>query len=820
MVKVECQAEVLSEKVKTWLSQLTLEENARLCMGRDAWTTLPIERLGIPSIVMGDGPHGLRKLASTTKGNVGINDSIPATCFPPAALTSCSFNRYLIYKMGEAIGEDAVAQDIDIVLGPAINIKRSPLCGRNFEYVSEDPYVSGEYATAFIKGVQSKRVGTSLKHFAVNNQETLRMNINAVVDERALREIYLKAFETAVKEGKPYTVMASYNRINGEYGCENKHTLKEILREEWGFSGLVVSDWSAINDVVKAIGAGCDLEMPYSGKLRSEEIIAAVKEGRLKEETLDKAVGNLLSLIERCCEDRKAREKTENLDKLYDDHDYLARVIAEDSMVLLKNQEKLLPLCEGKDYALIGAFAEVPRYQGGGSSHINPVKLTSMKKVLEEESITFKYAKGYHINSEEVDEDLIREAVIAAKAAEIAIVFMGLTDIYEYEGLDRKSMALPPSQIQLLEKVKEVNENIIVVLCAGSAVTMEWEEHCKGILYASVMGQAGGRAIFNLLFGRVNPSGRLTETFPLSIEDTPSFESFPGGNSSVYYGESIYVGYRYYTTAKVSVKYPFGYGLSYTSFSYEDLALKERPIIDKGGHLQVSLKVKNTGRIFGGEVVQLYIKNKCNCTYNPEVELKDFQKIYLAPGEEEVVFFDLSYSDFMRYDKKKGWIADKGKYSIYVGKNSQELKEVAEIQALGEEIQCEDVPSSYRAIRDNHFNPKDFEALYGEKLPPLNLEYKSVDMNTPLGECKNSIGGKLLYKVAERFIDAANPGADGLAARRALIDGLEYTPIRSMVVMQEGKMNLKTGEGIVEILNGKYFRGLYHAIKSLKYHYK
>lgn len=522
------------------IKELTIEEKAELCMGADSWNTRSIKRLGIPAICMADGPHGLRKQAGVEENPVNLNNSTPATCFPPASLASCSFDRSLIYKMGEAIGEEAVLQDVDIVLGPAVNIKRSPLCGRNFEYVSEDPYLTGEYGTYFIKGVQSTGAGTSIKHFALNNQESLRMNIDVIVDRRALREIYLYAFEKAVKSANPYTVMGSYNRINGEYGCENEYTLRKLLREEWGYKGLVVSDWSAINDRVKGLMAGCDLEMPNSGIVRTMEIVNAVRSGKIGEDILGEAVKNILQLVEKC---RKAEKNKKQ--HVYDKHNELARKISAESMVLLKNENDILPLDYNRRYALIGAFADTPRYQGGGSSHITPTKLASVKEIFEKEGLSFSYSQGYDINSEKANPELIMEAAENAAKADMAIVFIGLTDIYEYEGLDRKDMSIAPSHIKLLDEVYKSNKNIIAVLCTGSPVEMDWEKKCSAILYAGVMGQAGSYAVYDILFGRVNPSGKLTETFPMKLSDTPCYSNFPGGNNSVRYMESIFVGYRY-----------------------------------------------------------------------------------------------------------------------------------------------------------------------------------------------------------------------------------------------------------------------------------
>jgi beta-glucosidase len=795
------------------LKELTLEEKASLCMGADSWSTVAIERLGIPPIRTSDGPHGLRKQPTDRDGNVGINESVHATCFPPAALASCSFDRALVRDMGAAIGDEAVLQDIDVVLGPAINIKRSPLCGRNFEYVSEDPYLAAEYAIAFIDGVQSRGVGTSLKHFAANSQESLRMNIDAVVDERALREIYLFAFERAVRRSKPYTVMASYNRINGEYGCENSHTLKELLRGEWGFDGLVMSDWAAISDRLKALAAGCDLEMPNSGPERSAAIVRAVKSGAINEATLDEAVRNILRLVERCSEARKTKKEG-----LYDAHHALAKKIALESMVLLKNEAGALPLDRKKRYALIGAFAEFPRYQGGGSSHITPTRLSTIKGGFEERGVDFSYAPGYDVNSQKVDEALVRAAARAAAAADVAVVCIGLTDLSESEGRDRKDMSMPSAHERLIRAVCAANGNVIVVLCSGSAVDMGWERPCRAVLYAGVMGQAGGEAVCDILFGDANPSGRLSETFPMKLEDTPCFSNFPGGNNSVHYSESIYVGYRYYATAHIPVRYPFGYGLSYASFEYSGLAA-DTGSVEEGGSLLLTLDVKNTGKVDGATVVQAYVRNDCNNTYNPLSVLKGYEKVYLKAGETRGVEIKLDYEDFFRYAPKDGWVADTGEYEVFVGENSADTRESLRVRVSGRgRRDPAERLEAYRKPSAGAFDAASFARLYGElngRAPSdLVVAYKPITIDTPLRYCRRTLTGRILAYVGKKVITKNNTGADAEAARQAMIASLGDSPIRNLVIMNAGT-NLKTGEGLVDMMNGRPFRGLMKVLKSI-----
>jgi Beta-glucosidase-related glycosidases len=802
--------EMILMDIEQILKELTLEEKAALCMGADVWCTLEIKRLNLPSVRTADGPHGLRKQFQAEENNVSVNRSTPATCFPPAALASCSFNRKLVYEMGQAIADEAILQDVDIVLGPAVNIKRSPLCGRNFEYVSEDPYLAGEYAVSFINGAQSRGVGTSLKHFAVNNQERLRMNIDALVDERALREIYLYPFERAVRNAKPYTVMGSYNRINGDYGCENSHTIKELLRGEWGFDGLVMSDWSAINNRVKGLKAGCDLEMPNSGKQRTQEIIDAVKKGEMNESVMDDAVRNVLRLVDRCKKAAKVRKEN-----IYDAHNELALKIAAESMVLLKNENNMLPLKKEGTFALIGAFAGTPRYQGGGSSHIVPTRLVSMNEICQKARLKFTYSQGYNINSELIDEKLISEAARNAKNADTAIVFIGLTDLNEYEGLDRKDMAILPSHIMLLDEVYKANKNVVVVLCAGSAVDMEWETKCRAILYAGVMGQAGSQAIYDILFGSVNPSGKLSETFPMKLADTPCFNNFPGGNNSVRYMESIFIGYRYYSTAKVPVRYPFGFGLSYTTFDYLSMGA-DTDRVDENRSLNIKVKVKNTGKADGAEVVQIYIRNNSGNTFTPDIILKNYDKLYLKVGETKEAVFKINYEDFMRYDPSCGWVADPGDYQIFAAGSSKELRKDIHVRVAGsgEKQSCEGL-SNYFNLKGNSFDENQFKKLYGRELAPLNISYEPIGMNTPLEFCSKTLTGKALFKIGKWTIEKSNRGEDAYAARKALTDSLGDNPIRSMVVMNEGT-NLKTGEGIVKMMNGHFFSGLKEVLKSLK----
>ncbi len=657
----------MARDIKSIINQMTLEEKAGMCSGADFWHLKGVERLGIPQVMVCDGPHGLRKQAEAAD-HLGLNESVEAVCFPTACATACSFDRELLETMGAVIGDECQAENVSTVLGPAVNIKRSPLCGRNFEYFSEDPYLTSHIASAHIKGVQSKNVGTSIKHFAANNQEHRRMSISSEIDERTFREIYLGAFETAVKEAKPYTVMCSYNRINGEFASENHYLLTEILRDEWGFEGYVVSDWGAVNERVKGLKAGLDLEMPGGATTTDSEIVAAVKDGTLDEAILDQAVERILNIIFKYEDNRMEAEFDRNRD-----HE-IARKVAEESIVLLKNDANILPLpAEGKKIAFIGKFAEVPRFQGGGSSHINSSKAPGAVEAAKDiTSVT--YAKGYDVFKDDVDENLFNEAVSAAKEADIAVIFAGLPDAFECEGYDRDHMRMPECQNKLISEITKVQENVVVVLHNGSPVEMPWIHDVKGIVECYLGGQAIGEAAVNVLFGKVNPCGKLAETFPIKLEDNPSYLNFPGDGQTVEYKEGVFVGYRYYEKKKMPVLFPFGYGLSYTTFEYSDMELSSDSILDTDT-LTVSLKVKNTGNVTGKEIVQLYVADKTNSTNRPVKELKQFTKVFLEPGEEKTVTMELDKRSFAWYCTDiKDWYAATGEYDIMACASSADVR--------------------------------------------------------------------------------------------------------------------------------------------------
>ena len=675
------------EKIQNLISQMTLEEKAGMCSGADFWKLKCVERLGIPQVMVTDGPHGIRKQAEAAD-HLGINESEKAICFPAGCATASSFDRDLIRRQGELLGQECQAMNVSTILGPAMNIKRSPLCGRNFEYYSEDPYVSTEIAAALIEGVQSKNVGTSAKHFVANNQEKRRMTNSSDADERTLREIYLASFEGAIKKAKPWTVMSSYNRINGEFVGDNKEYLTDILRKEWGFDGYVVSDWGAVNDRISSLAAGLDLEMPPGDYENDRLIVKAVQEGKLDESVVDQACERILNIIFRYTENRDEKAVFD-----YEkDHKAAAEIEAE-CMVLLKNENEILPLTSDKKIAFIGKYAKTPRYQGGGSSHINSWKVESAleaaKEIQELANVTF--AEGYQDEKDEVVEALQSEAVKAAAEADVAVLFLGLPDNFESEGYDRKHMNLPNCQNELVEKVLEVQKHVVVVLHNGSAVLMPWKDQVEGILEAYLGGEAVGKAVAEVLAGIKNPCGRLAETFPLRLEDTPCYLTYGKGFDNAVYQEGVFVGYRYYTSRKMETAFPFGYGLSYTTFAYSDLQLDKKEMSDKE-HVEVSVKVKNTGKCAGKTVVQLYVGAPETEVVRPVRELRGFEKIFLEAGEEKTVTFILGERAFAYWNTLiHDWYAEEGTYKVMIGENADQM-------CVGEEITVhptKELPKTY-----------------------------------------------------------------------------------------------------------------------------
>jgi len=652
--------------VRSIVQQMTLEEKAALCTGATAWTTTAVERLGVPDVWVSDGPHGLRRLRKADE--IG-SESLPATCFPTASCTAASWDRDLLGQLGEALAEEALALGVGVILGPGVNMKRTPVCGRNFEYFSEDPYLAGELAASFINGVQGKGVGTSLKHYAANNQEYQRMTMSSEVDERTLREIYLPAFEIAVKKAQPWTVMCSYNKINGIYGSEHYHLLTEILKDEWGLEGLVVSDWGAVHDRVAALRGGLDLEMPGPRPRRVQDVIDAVRGGALDEAVLDEAARRILRIVFKAAETPKDGE----IDRAA--HHALARKIAGEGMVLLKNNG-ILPLKGVQRIAVIGRAAQEPHFQGGGSSHINPtqvdVPLVELEKLAGGAQITF--SEGYPPDDSS-RADLIDAAVAVAQAAEVALLYIALPAYKESEGYDRADLDLTGQQVALIKAVTAVQPRTVVILNNGSAITMsDWLEGTAAVLEAWMMGQAGGGAIADVLFGVVNPSGKLAETFPLRLVDTPAYINYPGGHGQVRYGEGIFIGYRYYDLKEQSVLFPFGFGLSYTTFEYGAPRVSATSFRDVDG-VTVAVDVTNTGPVAGKEVVQVYVRDQAADLVRPIKELKGFAKVALQPGETKTITIPLDFRAFAYYHPAYAqWITEDGAFDILVGASAADIR--------------------------------------------------------------------------------------------------------------------------------------------------
>ncbi|HET9957451.1 MAG TPA: glycoside hydrolase family 3 C-terminal domain-containing protein [Polyangiaceae bacterium] len=657
--------------IKKTIAALTLEEKVALCSGQDFWRTKAIERLGIVSYMLTDGPHGLRKQTSEAEV-AALHDSVPATCFPSGAGLAATWNRSLLEEVGEALGREARAEDVGVLLGPAINIKRSPLCGRNFEYFSEDPYLAGELAKYHVRGVQAQGVAACPKHFAANNQEKYRMLVDARVDARSLREIYLPAFESTVKDARPWTLMCAYNRLNGVYCAQSAWLLNQVLRDEWGYDGVVVSDWGAVDDRVESLRAGLELEMPGNGGITDRELADAVRAGKLDERVLDTALERLLTLYSRV---QDGRQPGTPFDR--EGHHALARRVAQESLVLLKNSNELLPLPQAGRIAFIGTFAAEPRYQGGGSSHIQPTRVENALDAAREllaGSADVVFARGYDVRSSAPDPTLIGEAVELARGADAAVLFVGLTDTFESEGFDRAHLRIPESHVALIDAVAAVQPRTVVVLSNGSPIEMPWLPRVGAVLEGYLGGQAGGGAAADILFGEANPSGKLPETFPVRIQDTPSYLNFPGEKDRVEYREGLFVGYRHADSAEVEPLFPFGFGLSYTTFAYSEPHV-DREELQEHEELTVSVRVKNTGKRAGQEVVQLYVRDEVSSVVRPYKELRAFEKVALEPGEEKEVRFNLGKRAFAFWDDRQhDWRVEPGEFTIFVGASSRDLR--------------------------------------------------------------------------------------------------------------------------------------------------
>lgn len=782
------------------VTRMTLKQKAEFVSGLNYWYLQSAPELGLPKIMMTDGPNGLRKQNTEKRPEgIGLGNSVPSTCFPPAVTSSCSWDEDLLKLEGEAIAEECLQEKVSVILGPGTNIKRSPVCGRNFEYFSEDPLLAGKCSAALINGVQSKGVGTSLKHFACNSQEAFRMIIDEIIDERALRELYLTAFEICIKEAKPWTVMNSYNRINGIYASQNKWLQENVLRNEWGFDGLIVTDWGASVDRVPGLKCGTDLEMPSSGILNTKKIIAAVKNGELDEKTLDKAVDNVVGLI---LKSKPALEKKHKFD--VNAHHKIAQKIAENSMVLLKNDNNILPIKKGQKVAVIGEMAKSPRFQGAGTSVVNPTKLDNAFDELSQLGVDITYSQGYDKNKNEIKDVYIKEAVENAKSSDIAIVFAGLTEEFEAEGYDRKSIEMPNCQNYLISEVAKVNPNTVVVLAGGSVIHMPWINKIKALLNSGLSGQAGGSAVARILTGKVNPSGKTSESYPLSFNDNPTYGNYPGGPVTSEHRESVYIGYRYYDTANKEVLFPFGYGLSYTSFAYSDIKVSSYNIKDTDT-VTVSFKIKNTGDVDGAEIAQVYIADKDSTIFRPAKELKAFIKVFLKAGEEKEISVKLSKRAFAFWNINiNDWMVETGEFDILVGASSRDIRLSKTITVESTDITeipdyRKTAPAYYTADIEN-MNGKQFESVYGKPMPSSEIDRnKKIDIYCCINDAGYTKWGgkiaKLIKFIMTKMGSTENGDGVMLAAMATQI------PIRNFVQMSMGVFSPKMAEGLIQILN-------------------
>ncbi|MGT2732527.1 glycoside hydrolase family 3 C-terminal domain-containing protein [Streptococcus ruminantium] len=775
------------------IQTLSLEEKAALMSGKSVWETQDYPEKGIPSIFLSDGPHGIRKQEGEGD-HLGLNASIPATCFPTAATLANSWDVDLVEQVGQGLGAEANSLGVNVILGPGLNIKRSPLCGRNFEYYSEDPYQTGKLAAAMIRGIQSQGVAATPKHFAVNSQELRRMASDSVVDERTLREIYLTGFEIAVREGKPQALMSAYNKINGIYANEDKRLLIDILRDEWGFTGFVVSDWGGSNDHVLGVENGSHLEMPGTKKVGQKEIIDAVKSGRLSEKVLDERVDELLSLV-------LDLAKTERQSVDYARQHELARKAASESIVLLKNQDDILPLSSDINIALIGDFAKNPRYQGAGSSLINTRQLEKTVDCVKDYPLTIiGYEQGYQRVDKE-DKDLLDNAVKLAQKAEVILYYMGLDEMSESEGLDRRHLSLPKNQLDLLEVLVQTGKKIVVVLSAGSVVDMSWDRNVHGILHGYLSGEAGATAMLDALTGRVNPSGKLSETYPVGLTDIPSSANYPAEGEFALYKEALYVGYRYFTSVDKPVKYPFGYGMSYTSFAYDQLEVSEAG---------AAITVTNIGSVAGAEVVQLYVGKEDSQIYRPTKELKGFNKVYLKAGESKRIFIPFDTYTFRYFNRQTGQFeVEGGSYLLYIGASSSDIRIVGEIiqEGTSENFPISEQLPSYLAVQVEAVSNREFSQLLGRPVPEELWQVgQELGMNDPVLKLQ------FAKSVLARFVHKVLAGLLKKAERKGTPDlnllFLYNMPFRAMAKMTGDLLDRAMVEGILMIANGHFFKGL------------
>ncbi|MCD8155239.1 MAG: glycoside hydrolase family 3 C-terminal domain-containing protein [Clostridiales bacterium] len=781
------------------IKKMTLEEKCYLLSGKDFWSSRSVKHAGVPTMTLSDGPHGLRKQEGAGD-QLGLNGSLPATCFPTAATMANSWDPELGEEMGRCLGEEAAVQDVCVLLGPGLNMKRSPLCGRNFEYFSEDPYLAGKMAAGYIRGIQSQGVSACPKHFAANNTELRRQASDSVVDERTFREIYLTGFEIAVKESHPKSIMSSYNMINGVYANENEHLLQEILRDEWGFDGFVVSDWGAGNDYVEGVRAGSHLEMPTTGGDSGEQLVKAVQAGKISQELVDRRVDELLDVI---LPTRAACDAAKGKSFDVEAHHAVARKASAQSIVLLKNEKNILPLAKGSKVAVIGEFADVPRYQGAGSSVVNPTKVDSAMGVIGDFDLeVVGFEKGYP-RVGKGDPAMQSAAVKLAGKADYVLLYLGLDEISESEGLDRSHMKLPKSQTDLLKAVSRANPNVIVVLSAGSSVEMPWIGKCRALVHGYLCGQAGAAAVLDVILGNVNPSGKLSETYPKVYKDTPSAPYFPAKERTVEYREGLYIGYRYFETAGVPVLFPFGFGLSYTTFAYSDLKVSREG---------ATFTLKNTGGRDGAEVAQLYVSAKCGGVFRPVKELKGFQKVFLKAGESKTVTIPLDDKAFRYFNVKTNrFEVESGAYDILIGASVADIRLTGtlQVQGTGAELpyDMKKLPS-YATGQVQKISDDEFTALLGHPIPDGHWS-GTLEMNDAICQLyyAKSLKARLVYRIMTGMLNKSiKKGEPDLN-----IIFIYNMPFRAIGKMAGGMVSQEMCEGILTIVNGHaiaFFRGL------------
>ncbi len=773
--------------------KLTFEDKVALLDGSDVWHTKVFE--GLPSIMITDGPHGLRKQIESND-TIGISGSVEATAFPTASLTACSFDRELIATMAELIAIEAKANEVNMVLGPGINMKRSPLCGRNFEYLSEDPFLAGELAAAYVKAMEDQGIGTSVKHFLCNNQEKNRFTIDSIVDERALREIYLKAFKRVVKEN-PGSVMASYNKVNGYYASESP-ILSNILRNEWGYDGVVISDWGAINNREKSIIATCDLEMPSSGGYHTEKVIQASLLDKKLKESVEKSAERVINLVNRYHQSFHTAFSSK-------EHHNAARIIARESMVLLKN-DNILPLSKDKKVLIVGGFIEDMRYQGGGSSHINPTHLDQIKDIYQAYSEQITLSKGYGLVESDEDSKYLNEVCELSKSVDQVVLIVGLPDSHETEGFDRKTLNLPKNQVNLINEITEITSDVVVVGIAGSVINLDFEPKIKGLLMAYLGGQASAAAIMDLLYGMENPSGRLAETFIDDIKDCNV--QLTNDNHAVYYDESIFIGYRYYQSFNQKIHYPFGYGLSYTNFEYSKVIIQEAD-----DEYIIFMDIKNIGKMHGKEVVQIYIENNKSSVFKAKRELKGFEKVYIEPDQVVNVMIRLSKDEFKFYDSKhKKWITETGDYRILISKNVNDIIQSFNVHLDGEEVKPEQL-----SYQKEDYDTKDFINIYNKELPKKHIKpRRPFTLSSTLDDMSTTLIGKLItsFIIKEGMKSTEQMTEEWM--KEVARSTLKETPIRMLSLFSAGKLPLLVTEGIVDMINLRFLRGFKKIRKNTK----